>query len=110
MITVSANPTTLWPPNGKMVPVIISGTITDLESGVNASTAIFEVKDEYGLIQPSGQITTLDASGRYSFRIQLQASRNGNDADGRQYTITVSAQDNEGNQGSKSTVVTVPHD
>ena len=109
MITVSANPTTLWPPNGKMVPVTISGTITDLESGVNASTATFEVKDEYGLIQPSGQITTLDATtGSYTFRIQLQASRNGNDRDGRHYTIIVSAQDMEGNIGSMDTIVTVP--
>jgi hypothetical protein len=108
VITVSATPKTLWPPNGKMVPVTISGTITDLESGVNASTATFEVKDEYGLIQPSGQITTLDASGRYSFRIQLQASRNGNDRDGRQYTITVRAVDDEGNEGSATAIVTVP--
>lgn len=109
-ITVSATPATLWPPNGSMVSVTISGTITDDESGVNASTAAFEVKDEYGLIQPSGQITTLDATtGSYTFRIQLQASRNNNDGNGRQYIIIVSAQDNEGNQGSNSTVVTVSH-
>jgi hypothetical protein len=94
-----------------MVPVTISGTITDAGSGVNASTATYAVIDEYGLIHPSGQITTLDATtGSYTFRIQLQASRNGNDQDGRQYTIIVSAQDKEGNQGSNSTVVTVPHD
>jgi hypothetical protein len=111
VITITATPKTLWPPNGKMVPVTISGTIKDAESGVNASTAAYAVIDEYGLIQPSGQITTLDATtGSYTFRIQLQASRNGNDKDGRQYTIIVSAQDNEGNQGSKSTIVTVPHD
>ena len=110
VITVSATPKTLWPPNGKMVTVTISGTITDTQSGVDASTAAFEVKDEYGLIQPSGQITTLDASGRYSFRIQLQASRKGNDKDGRQYTIIVSAQDNEGNKGVGTASVIVPHD
>ena len=107
-IKVSATPKTLWPPNGKMVPVTISGTITDSESGVNASTATFGVKDEYGLIQPSGQITTLDASGRYSFRIQLQASRNANDRNGRQYTITVRAVDDEGHEGSATAIVTVP--
>ncbi len=89
VITVSATPKTLWPPNGKLVPVTISGTITDAGSGVAPSTATFEVKDEYGLIQPSGQITTLDAkNGSYAFRIQLQASRKDNDADGRKYTIT----------------------
>jgi hypothetical protein len=109
VITITATPQTLWPPNGKMVPVSVSGTIKDTESGVNTSTAAYAVTDEYGLIQPSGQITTLDATnGSYAFRIQLQASRNGNDKDGRQYTITISAQDNEGNQGSNSTIVTVP--
>jgi hypothetical protein len=110
VITVSATPKTLWPPNGRMVPVTISGTITDAGSGVNASTATYTVIDEYGLIQPSGHFTILDANGNYAFTIQLQASRNGNDQDGRHYTIIVSAQDNEGNQGSKSAVVTVPHD
>jgi hypothetical protein len=109
LITVSATPTALWPPNGKMVPVTISGTIKDAESGVNASTTAYAVIDEYGLIQPSGHSTILDATnGSYAFTIRLQASRHGKDKDGRQYTIIVSAQDNEGNQGSKSTVVTVP--
>jgi hypothetical protein len=110
VLTITATPETLWPPNGKLVPVTITGSITDEDSNVDAITATYEVTDEYGLIQPSGQITTWDASGRYSFRIQLQASRNGSDRDGRQYTITVSAQDSEGNMGSADTIVTVPHD
>jgi Abnormal spindle-like microcephaly-assoc'd, ASPM-SPD-2-Hydin/Galactose oxidase, central domain len=109
VVTVAASPSTLWPPNGKMVPVTVSGTITDNGSGVNASTAAFAVADEYGQVQPSGNIT-LGAGGSYSFAVSLQASRNGNDLDGRQYTITVSAQDNVGNVGSASTVVTVLHD
>ena len=109
-ITVFAIPAILWPPNGKMVPVTISGTIKDAESGVNASTAAYAVKDEYGLIQPRGHITTLDAAGHYAFMIQLQASRNGNDRDGRQYTITVRAVDDEGYEGSGTAIVTVPHD
>jgi hypothetical protein len=75
---------------------------------VNTSTAAYAVTDEYGLIQPSGRFTSLDANGRYSFVIQLQASRNGNDRGGRQYTIIVSAQDMEGNIGSADTIVTVP--
>jgi hypothetical protein len=108
-ITVSATPATLWPPNGNMVPVTITGTITDTGSGVDASTATFGVTDKYGLVQPSGHVT-LGGDGSYTFTIQLQASRNGSDQDGRQYTITVRAQDKAGNKGSASTVVTVPHD
>ena len=109
VLTISASSRTLWPPNGKMVPVTISGTMTDAGSGVRASTATYTVIDEYGRVQPSGPIT-LGTNGTYSFTILLQASRNGNDQDGRKYTITVRAQDNAGNNGSASTNVIVPHD
>jgi hypothetical protein len=109
VITISATPTTLWPPNGKKVPVTISGTMTDPESGVNASSAAYTVTDEYGLVQPSGQVS-LGSNGSYSLTVQLQASRNGNDKDGRRYTISVTTQDNAGNKGSGSAIVTVPHD
>ena len=109
VIRVSATPATLWPPNGKMISVTIAGTITDAGSGVNGSTATYAVTDEYGSVQPSGH-ATLGQNGSYTFTIQLQASRNGNDKNGRQYIITVSAQDNAGNTGSSSTIVTAPHD
>ncbi len=109
-ITISASRTTLWPPNGKMVPVTISGRIVDGLSGVNPSTLTYAVTDEYGRIQLSGPVTLVGKARSYSFTIQLQASREGSDRNGRQYTITVSAQDNTGNAGSASTVVTVPHD
>ena len=108
-VSVSANPSSLWPPNGKMVPVTVSGTIKDSLSGVNPSTATFAVVDEYGMVQPSGPVN-LGHGGSYSFTVLLQASRNGNDKNGRQYTITVSARDLAGNLGSAAAIVTVPHD
>jgi hypothetical protein len=108
-LTIAATPETLWPPNGKLVPVTIAGTIIDAGSGVNASTATYTVTDEYSSVQPSGHIT-LGSNGSYAFPIQLQASRNGNDKNGRQYIITVSAHDNAGNTGSAATSVIVPHD
>jgi Big-like domain-containing protein len=106
---VSANPSSLWPPNGKMVPVTVAGTITDSLSGVNPGTAAYAVVDEYGTVQPSGPVS-LGSLGHYSFTILLQASCNGNDRNGRHYTITVSASDYAGNVGSAATTVTVPHD
>jgi hypothetical protein len=109
VITLSATPKLLWPPNGKMVPVTISGKITDTGSGVNLSSAAYSVTDEYGKLQPTGAIT-LGAGGSYSFTLLLQASRRGFDLDGRQYTITVRASDNAGNAASQASVVTVPHD
>ena len=109
VITLSATPKGLWPQNGLMRPVTISGTITDTGSGVNASTATYVVTDEYGEIQPTGAIT-LDPGGSYSFTVLLQASRRGSDFDGRRYMIAVRAKDNAGNGASKTSVVIVPHD
>jgi len=107
MITLSTTPTSLWPPNGKMVPVTVSGTITD--TGCTVTTAAYAVKDEYGEVQPSGPVTT-GTGGAYSFMVLLQASRLGTDRDGRLYTITVSASNNAGKTGSRASSVIVPHD
>jgi hypothetical protein len=108
-ITVSANPASLWPPNGKMIPVTVSGTITDSGSGVNAANVNFRLYDPYGAIQPSGPVT-LAPDGSFSFTVLLQASRNDTDLAGRHYSITVLASDNAGNPGLGSAVVVVPHD
>lgn len=109
VITASANPPVLWPPNAKMVNVAVSGMMADTLSGVNSSTAAFAVKDAYGLVQPSGPVN-VTANGTYSFTISLEARRDGQDMNGRLYTITVNAKDNAGNAGSATTTVIVPHD
>ena len=108
-IAISANPLTISPPNGKMIPVTVSGTITDTGSGVNLSSGSFAVSDEYGAVQPAGPLT-INPDGTYLFTVNLEASRKGSDKDGRQYTISVFAKDNAGNLGSSSIIVTVPHD
>jgi uncharacterized repeat protein (TIGR01451 family) len=109
MISIAATPSVLWPANGKMVEVAVSGQITDAVSGLDLSGASFSVTDDYGEIQPQGKLT-VGASGTYSFALQLKAQRNGNDKDGRHYTIRVRASDRAGNPGSVTTVVTAPHD
>lgn len=107
-ITLSATSKKLWPPNGRLVSVTLSGTITDIGSGVNANTAEYAVQDEYREVQPFGKIT-LNPAGNYSFTILLRAGRRGNDLNGRQYTIRVSAKDSAGNRGVQWARVTVPH-
>lgn len=109
VITLSATPRVLWPPSGKMVAVRFSGAITDTGSGVDAKSVAYAVKDEYGEVQPHGSVT-LAAGGTYSFTILLEASRRGQDKDGRRYTITIQAKDNAGNLASEGSVVTVVHD
>jgi hypothetical protein len=109
IITVAASPATLSPPNGKLRTVTVSGTITDGSngSGVQEDSAAYQVIDEYDQIEPSGDVT-LGPNGEYTFTVQLPASRNGNDRDGRRYTIEVSATDHAGNEGATSATVTVP--
>ena len=69
VITVSASPTTLWPPNGRLMPVTGSGTITNEPggSGVNASSATYVIF-EYGQIRPRGNLM-VSAGGGYAFTI-----------------------------------------
>jgi hypothetical protein len=107
-ITFSATPKTLWPPNGQMVPVTLSGRITDNGSGLVAGSVEYAVIDEYGEVQPFGKMA-LDAAGNYSFTILLRAGRRGNDLNGRQYLIRVSARDNAGNRRVRWQEVRVPH-
>jgi hypothetical protein len=83
--------------------------MADNLSGINSSTAAFAVKDAYGLVQPSGPVS-LAPNGTYSLTISLEARRDGQDLNGRIYTIAVSAQDNAGNASSATTAVIVPHD
>lgn len=108
-IKLFARPTKLWPPNGKIVPVTVWGTITDVGSGVLARSVEYVVTDEYHLVQPKGHLT-LDPSGNYLFTVLLRATREGHDKDGAWYMIRVSAKDNAGNRGAKSLAINVPHD
>jgi len=109
VVTAAASPSIIWPPNGKMVPVTISGTLRDARSGIDPSTARFTVVDQYGRVQPSGSFA-VNADGTYSFKIALEASRDGADKNGRTYLVTISVSDLAGNSQSRTVAVLVPHD
>ena len=49
-VTVFAAPNVLWPPNGKLVPVAVSGTIVDTGTGVDMTSVGYRVNDEYGSV------------------------------------------------------------
>jgi hypothetical protein len=105
-VTGAATPGVLiWSPNKIMVPVTISGTAT----GAGVTSISYSVTDEYRKIQPSGTVAVA-ADGRFSFVVSLEAFRNGNDMDGRFYTILLTAQDSFGRTATTTVVVRVPHD
>ncbi len=119
----SVSPNSLWPPNGKMVPVTVTGMVSDNLSGV-VSPLTVHVQNESGysggfalprspvMVQPTATNPQTGAvlAGDFTFTVKLQARRAGFDFDGRQYAILVTATDAAGNSATASTVVTVPHD
>src|SRR5262245_11814408 len=110
VLSVAANPAALWPPNGRLVPVTVSGVIAD-DDGFDIG-ATFRVRDEYRSVQPRGPVALFenpDGTFSYSFTVLLQASRRGQDRNGRQYQIVVTAFDDHSSDRA-ATVVTVPHD
>jgi hypothetical protein len=108
-LTASASLTSLWPPNHKMIPDVVSGAFADATSGIDPASVTFTVVDSYGAVQPSGSVT-VNPDGSFSFVVSLEASRQGSDHDGRQYTITVRGVDQAGNTAAAIIIVTVPHD
>lgn len=99
-VNITAKPSILWPPNHKMVNVTVNGSASDQLSGI--ASISFKVTDEYGKVEPT--------ISKFGDVIQLEAWREGNDPDGRIYTISVTATDKAGNQATASTTVICPHD
>lgn len=98
--SLSTSPGMLWPPNHKMVDVLINGSAADYGSDI--ASVVISVTDEYGVYNMTG----LSFGGT----IQLEAWREGTDGDGRQYTIIAAVTDKAGNRATATTVVLVPHD
>jgi uncharacterized lipoprotein YddW (UPF0748 family) len=108
--TLEATPKQLWPPDHHIETVTVSGTATDVGTGLDSIT--FQVVDDYGLVQP--EIAQIDGWGSnsldWSVAIPLEASRIGQDKDGRNYTIQVTLKDRACNVTTMSTTVSVDHD
>ena len=83
-----------------MIDVTVAGNISDSLSGVASKN--FTVRDEYQ--KPVPQLSDFNQV------IKLEAWRNGDDMDGRIYTIQVLGMDLAGNQAVTTTQVIVPHD
>src|SRR5206468_4033258 len=96
-VIASATPASLWPPNGQMTPVTVTGRAIDGLSGCDQTPGRCRctVIDEYGAIQPTSSFT-LKADGTFQVVFSLHSSRSGGDKDGRHYTITVTVCDRAG--------------
>ena len=107
-VSLSANPTSITPPNGKMVPVTLSLDGADAVSGL--ASVSYAVTDEYGatLSIPTRSLSGNSAS--WTETLLVEARRNGEDLDGRVYTVTATLTDVAGNTATTSVNIVVSHD
>lgn len=112
-ITIGASPSTLWPPNHRMVDVAVPvlaadacGTPTVVLDSITSSELDDAAGSSDGNTAPDIQAASL---GTADFTFQLRAERDGA-GDGRTYRVTYEAIDTTGNRSIASSLVLVPHD
>jgi hypothetical protein len=104
VISCTATPGTLWPPNGEMIPVNVSISLTDSLSGSAGFKLVSITTNEPGDDKVEGFVL-----GSPSTTGKLRARRLGSGT-GRVYTLTYEGADRAGNVAMCTTAVTVPHD
>ena len=112
-LTVELAPSTLWPPNHRMVDVVASAIASD-NCGTPAIVLTSVSSDEPDNAVGTGDGDTIndvqDADfDAPDFEFSLRAERSGS-GDGRAYTVTYTAVDGSGNESSAQAMVEVPHD
>ena len=107
-VQVTANPATIWPPNCQIENVTIAGTGSDAVSGL--SQVSYVITDEYGMPFSIGTRSLSGASATWSDILAAEARRNGDDTDGRLYTIVATITDVAGRTSTSTVTVIVLHD
>ena len=107
-LTLSADPTVIWPPNGQTVNVTLSGTGADAVSGL--SSVEYAVTDEYGSPLAIPVRALAGASASWADSLAVEARREGGDADGRVYRVVATLRDAAGNTTTQTVSVVVSHD
>jgi probable HAF family extracellular repeat protein len=96
---VSANPSFIWPPNRRMVDVVVS---YDTADQCGQTTSRLSVSSNEPL--ESSDVEIVDAH-----HLRLRADRRGA-GNGRTYKVTIFVMDRHGNLSSKDVLIGVPHD
>ena len=112
VITVAPSPSSLWPPNHKMVDVSVTVVATEV-CGTPSVVLTSATSNEPDNATGNGDGDTVndiqDADlGTADFDSRLRAERAGS-GDGRTYTVVYTATDGSGNQTTASSTVTVDH-
>ncbi|HKQ04913.1 MAG TPA: HYR domain-containing protein [Blastocatellia bacterium] len=105
----AANPSSLWPPNHKMVDVTISYGVADNCTPTSSVTCDLTVTSNEPPSPPGDGHNSAEWKVIDAHHVQLQSERSGN-GNGRVYTITIRCTDSHGNVATQTVTVTVPHD
>jgi hypothetical protein len=96
---VSASPSIIWPPDRRMVDVLVSYDAAD-----NCGQTISRLS-----VHSEDRLTASDVEIVDAHHLRLRAERRGNGG-GRTYRITIFVMDGYGNSSSKEVLIRVPHD
>ncbi|MEJ7862168.1 MAG: family 10 glycosylhydrolase [Pyrinomonadaceae bacterium] len=107
-INLKANPSRIYPPNGQSVTVTLSGVGSDAISGL--ASVSYVVTDEYGttLNIPTRALSGNSAS--WTDSLIVEASRRGDDLDGRLYRVVATITDAAGNTSTATADIVIEHD
>lgn len=108
IISASASPSDLWPPNHKFVTVVVDARVKDACG--KTTWKIIKVRSSQP-VTGKGDNTNPDFKIVDDHVVKLRAERRGKVEGGRVYSIIIQAKDEAGNKSERKTVkVTVPHD
>jgi len=105
---ITAQQTAVMAKNNKPYPVDFTGQVV-LSDGCTLENAWYQLTDEYGELNDK-QALTVAEDGSFNATIEILASREGNDKDGRLYTVTFGAENEAGKGESGATSIVVAHD
>lgn len=105
-LSLSVDPSVIWPPNNKLAPVSVKVTVSDDYDPAPEIQLVSIVANE---TLTASDVKNADL-GKDDRSFDLMATRAGGNKDGRIYTITYAAIDASGNKSTASVNVTVPHD
>ncbi len=107
-INLTANPNRIYPPNGQSETVTLRGRGSDAVSGL--ASVSYTVTDEYGTPLSIPTRTLSGSSANWTDSIVLEASRRGDDLDGRLYRVVATITDVAGNTSTATADIVVSHD
>lgn len=108
IVSLWATPSVLWPPDKRMVPVVVGAVVEDLCDAA-PSCRIVAITSSDPVSGPGAGNLAPDWVLTGDLTAELRAERLGTKVS-RTYTITVQATDASGNASCANVVVVVPHD